>query len=45
MKRYIRLAKLWLIERAESGTAWDLFLLGLVGLLALIVTSMFIYYV
>lgn len=45
MKKYIRKIQLWFIERAVSGTAWDLFLIGLVGLLGLILVSLFTYYV
>lgn len=45
MRKYIRRIQLWFIERAVSGTAFDLFLLGLVGMLVLILVGLFAQYV
>lgn len=45
MKKVIKQIQLWFIERAVSGTAWDFFLIGLVGLLGLTLIGLFTYYV
>jgi len=37
--------KYWFIERAASGTAFDLFLIGLVGMLSLMLIGLFVQYV
>ena len=41
MKKIIRKIQLWFIERWVGGTAWDLFLIGLVGLLGLTLVGLF----
>lgn len=36
MKKYFDIVKDWIIDRWESGMAWDMFLLGLVFMITLI---------
>lgn len=45
MNKYIRIVKLWILDRVYSGTAWDHFLLGLIGLVVLVLLSLIIGYV
>ena len=45
MKKIIRRVKLWFIERWVGGTAFDLFLIGVVGIALGTVISLFVYYV
>lgn len=45
MKNQLRKFKNWIIETAYNGTPWDLFILGVLGLVALVVASILIGYV
>lgn len=45
MKKIARKIKLWFIERWVGGTAFDLFLIGAVGMVVGTVIGLFVYYV
>lgn len=45
MKKIIRKIQLWFIERWVGGTAFDLFLIGAVGIVVALTISLFMYYV
>jgi hypothetical protein len=45
IKKIAKKIKYWFIERAASGTAFDYFLIGLVGMLFLILVSLIVEYV
>ena len=42
--KYLDKIKVWLLDRYYGGTPWDMFLLGLCGLVILVLASMVIGY-
>lgn len=44
MKRYLRNIRNWFLDRYYGGSAYDLFLLGLVGFAVLVFICNIIYY-
>ena len=45
MRKYFRRFKLWVVERYLFGEALDLFILGVLGLVVLVIISIIIGYV